>query len=240
MDIDPIPRAGTVSDTVYARIVNEVLTGRWPPGEPMPSERDLATAWQVNRHAVREALKRVQQVGLVRISQGGKTQVLDWRTHAGFSILGGLVTAGVLPPGRIVHDMAVMRRTVATDAARLCALHADDRQLAAVAAAAGDYPPTGDLATLADADIAFWSAVIDGSGNLAYRLALNTLISFQLFRQPTDPASKPAPDGHAYPADRPGHLELAAAITARDPDRAAHLADTLLSRLVAAYPADTD
>ena len=102
MDVNPIPRGSTVSDAVFARFVEEILSGRWPAGEPVPSERELALAWQVNRHAVREALKRVQQAGLVRISHGGKTRVLDWRTHAGLDVLSGLVTAGVIPPLLIV------------------------------------------------------------------------------------------------------------------------------------------
>lgn len=236
MDVNPIPRASTVSDAVFARFVEEILTGRWPADEPAPSERELALAWQVNRHAVREALKRVQQAGLVRISQGGKTRVLDWRSHAGLDVLSGLATAGVIPPLRIIADVAVLRRTVATDAARLCALHADDSQLAAVAAAAEEYPESADSTfdRIAAADVAFWSAVIDGSGNLAYRLALNTLVAA------IDDVGRDLITAlnAAEVADRPAHLELAAAITARDADGAARLADALLSRLVLACQAE--
>ena len=239
MDTNPIPRGETVSDAVFARFVEEILTGHWPAGQPAPSERELALAWQVNRHAVREALKRVQQAGLVRISQGGKTRVLDWRRHAGLDVLSGLATAGVIPALRIVGDVAVMRRLVATDAARLCALRADADQLAAVTAAASAYPQSGDLAAMdvtrvAQADVAFWSAVIDGSGNLAYRLALNTLLAA------IDDVGRDLVTAFnaAELADRPAHLELAAAISARDGERAARLARALLSRLVTACQAE--
>ena len=36
---------------------------------------------------MREALKRLQQSGLVRISQGGATRVRDWRRHGGLDLL---------------------------------------------------------------------------------------------------------------------------------------------------------
>jgi DNA-binding FadR family transcriptional regulator len=236
MDVDPIPRASTVSDAVFSRFVEEILSGRWPAGEPVPSERELALAWQINRHAVREALKRVQQAGLVRISQGGKTRVLDWRTNAGLDVLSGLVTAGVIPPLQIVGDVAVMRRTVATDAARLCARNADDAQLAAVTAAAQAYPDSDarNFREVADADVAFWSAVIDGSGNVAYRLSLNTLVAA------IDDVGRDLVTAlnAAEVADRPAHIELAAAIAARDEDAAGRLAEALLSRLVIACQAE--
>lgn len=238
MDLNPIPRSTSVSDAVFARFVDEILSGRWPAEEPVPSERELALAWQVNRHAVREALKRVQQAGLVRISHGGKTRVLDWRLHAGLDVLSGLAAAGVIPPLKVVGDVAVMRRSVATDAARLCALRADGEQLAAVSAAAAAYPEqgrtprqlaeSGDLGAVAVADVAFWSAVIDGSGNLAYRLALNTLLRAIEDVGPDVVTALNA----AELADGPAHVELAAAITSRDADAAARLADALLSRLV--------
>ena len=63
MQLQPVARSA-VSDTVYSQLVNEILSGRIPAGEAMPSERELALAFQVNRHAIREALKRIQQAGI--------------------------------------------------------------------------------------------------------------------------------------------------------------------------------
>lgn len=228
VEFDPIPRSSAVSDAVFTRLVQEILSGRWPAGQRAPSERELALAWQVNRHAVREALKRVQQAGLVRITHGGNTQVLDWRTHAGLDMLAELAAAGVIPPTSVLADLAVMRRVIGVDAARLCALRAGDEQLAAVAAAADAYPESGDLTALRDADLELWTAIIAGSGNLAYRLALNTLVG-----SIDDVGRELFVHLHADEFnDRAAHLELAAAITARQADTAGRLAEALLSQLV--------
>lgn len=228
MNLDPIPRGGTVSDTVFTRMVEEILSGRWPAGQRAPSERELALAWQVNRHAVREALKRVQQAGLVRIAHGGTTRILDWRTHGGLDMLSALAAVGVIPPTSILADVAVMRRAIGVDAARLCALRADDEQLAVVSAAAGAYPESGDLAQMRDADLALWTAIIIGSGNLAYRLALNTLVGSM-----DDVGRELFIPFHSVEfIDRAAQLELAAAISARQADTAGRLADQVLSQWV--------
>lgn len=234
MDLAPIPRTA-ISDTVFVRLVEEILTGRLAAGEPIPSERELSLALHVNRHAVREALKRLQQAGLVRISHGGKTRVLDWRTSAGLDALTGLAGAGVIPAGQIVGDVAVMRRSIGADAARLCALHASEDQRAAISAAAAAYPASGAVEVIGDVDLTFWRAVVDGSGNIAYRLALNTLVAaFDDIGYDTIHAL-----GAAEFTDRAAHVGLAAAIAARDADAAHRLAEELLTRFVAAFAAES-
>lgn len=118
-----------MSDEVYSRPVLEILTGGLPAEAPLPSERELALAFRVNRHAIREALKRLQQSGLVRITHGGKTRVRDWRSNDGLEALSALVAAGVAPNG-ILRDVAVMRRTIGSDAALACAAGADEGEVA--------------------------------------------------------------------------------------------------------------
>src|SRR3954462_734358 len=108
-----------VSDRVHERLRRDILDGRLAPGDPVPSERVLAEELGVNRHAVREALKRLQQAGLVRISQGGATRVQDWRDAGGLDVLLDLVE-GDIPP-ELVRSVMEMRASIGLDAARRCA-----------------------------------------------------------------------------------------------------------------------
>src|SRR3954462_5974607 len=48
------------------------------PGESLPSERRLAEVLGVSRPAVREAIKRLTQAGLVEVRQGDATTVRDF------------------------------------------------------------------------------------------------------------------------------------------------------------------
>jgi DNA-binding FadR family transcriptional regulator len=117
---------------------------------------------------VREAVKRLEQLGLVRISHGGATRVLDWRDSAGLDVLLDLFATGHTPPD-LLRAALEMRATIGVDAARLCAQRGDADQRAEVARLAGGRVD-------ADGYGALWRAIVTGAGNLAYRLAFNSLV----------------------------------------------------------------
>src|SRR5436309_9846597 len=77
----------SLADKVFEQLTAEIVSGRSAPGSALPSERKLSETLGVNRHVVREALKRLEQVGLIRISQGGATKVLDFRRTGGLDLL---------------------------------------------------------------------------------------------------------------------------------------------------------
>ena len=165
------------SDEVHDRLRGRILSGDLAPGDPLPSERTLSEEFGVNRHAVREALKRLQQAGLIRISQGGATRVLDWPTTAGLDLLLDLMDQGDEPPAELVRSVLEMRASVGVDVARRCAERADADQRAAIAAAATTAADSiergaGDVV---EAYVNLWRLIVAGSANLAYRLALNSL-----------------------------------------------------------------
>src|SRR4051794_41836369 len=87
----------TRSSQIHARLRADILSGRYGPGDALPSERRLSEELDASRHGVREALKRLQQAGLVSISQGGATRVRDWRRHGGLELLLDLAAEGGAP-----------------------------------------------------------------------------------------------------------------------------------------------
>jgi DNA-binding FadR family transcriptional regulator len=173
--------ATTRSAEIHRALRAAILDGTYAPGAALPSERQLSDELGASRHAVREALKRLQQAGLISISQGGATRVRDWRRHGGLELMLALGAEGELPPHELglVRSLFEMRASVGADAARLAARRADDAtraelQARAAALAAADDP----VARTAIYDV-LWDRIIDASGNLAYRLALNTLVAGQ-------------------------------------------------------------
>ena len=168
----------SLPDKVFEQLAAEIVSGRYPPGATVPSERDLSEVLQVNRHVVREAVKRLEQIGLVKIIQGGRTKVLDFRQTAGLDLL--TVVAEHAEAGEELAPFLVaaleMRAGIGVDVARLCAQRAGRRvgdellevshRLAAVAGGPELLP----------LDERFWRLVVDGAGNLAYQLAFNSLI----------------------------------------------------------------
>lgn len=177
---DSEAKTGLASGAVHQQLREQILSGALSPGDAVPSERALSEEIGVNRHAVREALKRLQQAGLVRITQGGATRVRDWRDSAGLEVLLDLVEHGADPPAALMRSVLEMRASIGVDAARRCAMRSDPEARRAVGEladeVAGSIEQSG-AAQLSEPFVSLWEHIVDGSGNLAYRLALNSLNS---------------------------------------------------------------
>lgn len=229
-------RRESLSDQVFARLRDRLLSGEIAPGAQLPGERDLAAQFGVNRHAIREALKRLHQARLIEIAHGGRSVALDWRRTAGLDLVVSLPGAGqVLTLDGAQRDTLEMRACIGSDAARLCALRATPQVLDAIVAAAEEYGAHGpDLDALALADVAWWRLVIEGCGNLAYLLAFNSLVDGALAfsHTPTDQRTGELVDVR-------GRIRLARLIAERDAAGAERLARDLLSRGIPPLPAET-
>jgi GntR family transcriptional regulator, transcriptional repressor for pyruvate dehydrogenase complex len=68
------PRA---ADQVFTALANAILRGQLVAGGPLPAERTLAAQFHVSRILVRQAVHRLEELGLLRIRQGGQTFILD-------------------------------------------------------------------------------------------------------------------------------------------------------------------
>jgi DNA-binding FadR family transcriptional regulator len=221
-----VPRR-SLSDAVYEQLRDRIVAGEWPADHEVPSERAMCEALGVNRGAVREALRRLEQAGLVEVRHGGTSRVLDYRRHAGLALLPELVSRsapGV--DGSLVASVMEMRSAVATDVARLAARRGG-ADLPGVLQARVERlrRAQGDLAALQDGVTAFWDTLVDASGNLAYRLAYNALRdSYEAHRDAF--AEILAPEI----CDAEPYAALARSVMEGDSDRAGMLAEALVKR----------
>ena len=56
-----------VAEEIVEQLRSLILTGQYPPGSKLPPERDLSKRLGVNRASLREALKKLEHLGLVRL-----------------------------------------------------------------------------------------------------------------------------------------------------------------------------
>ena len=170
----------TVSSQIHAALRGDILGGRFGAGDALPSERQLSEELGASRHAVREALKRLQQAGLVSISQGGATRVRDWRRHGGLELLLDVAAEGEVPDALHVPRAAMeMRACIGADAARRCAERASPALRAQLRARAEQLAAVEDLNARNAHYEVLWDEIVDGADNIAYRLALTTLVERQ-------------------------------------------------------------
>lgn len=223
----PVDRR-SFSTAVFEQILAQILDGTLIPGAPLPSERTLTSELGVTRQVVREALQRLDQLGLVEIRHGGGTRVQDFRTSAGLDLLPRLFRRADGSIDRdVVRSVMEMRQAIGADAAALCATRLDDTS-ALRAAVLGAGAAT-------DLDSRFWDLIVDGSQNICYRLSLNAL------RQAYHPAA--ALVGHILTGEiaaRACYSSVLDAIDARDPEAARSAAAELLAIGTAAVRAFLD
>jgi len=175
--LEPVHKQ-TLSDAVFEQLRGRIVDGEMAPGTKLPSERVLCEMLQVNRGALREALKRLEQARLVQCQHGGATRVLDYRASAGLDLLSALLftSGGHLNVG-VARSVVEMRSALAPDMARLAAVRADTSAAERLdALVVSMRSAEGDLERLQDLSQEFWGELAAASDNVAYRLAYNTLI----------------------------------------------------------------
>jgi GntR family transcriptional regulator, transcriptional repressor for pyruvate dehydrogenase complex len=172
----PLARRLLASE-VFDQLRGRILRGDMAPGAPLPAERALATLLKVNRNAVREGLKRLEQAGLVAIQQGGATRVLDFRRTAGLELLATmLVAADGAVDTRIVRGIVELRTALAPVVGRFAAERAKASHVAALRAVLAKMVDAGDdTSQLAQLALDFWAEVVAATDNLALELAFNSL-----------------------------------------------------------------
>jgi len=218
--VPPLARTQPLSDAVFGSLSATILDGGLAPGDALASERLLAEEYGVNRHAIREAMKRLQQAGLVRVSHGGATRVLDWQATGGLDLLTQVAAGGPGAPN-LIRSGLEMRLCIGADAARRCAQRAPAALISELRALTrGPAPNDGEAA---DAYERVWELIVIGADNLAYRLALNSLIAdggaFELRERTLGEAR-----------DHDAIVALVGVIEARDGDAAEATARDLLER----------
>jgi GntR family transcriptional regulator, transcriptional repressor for pyruvate dehydrogenase complex len=217
----------TVSGQIHARLRADILGGRYAAGDALPSERRLSEELETSRHAVREALKRLQQAGLVAISQGGATRVRDWRRHGGLELLLDVAAEGDAPDALQVPRAAMeMRACIGADAARRCSQRASASLRAQLRARAEQLAAVEDLAARNAHYEVLWDLIVGGADNIAYRLALTTLVARQRV------ASVKADAVASELGDVAAIRALAGAIAGGEADAAHALARDLLERSI--------
>jgi DNA-binding FadR family transcriptional regulator len=162
-------------DEIAESLTRDILVGQYRTGERLPSERDLAVRFDANRGAVREAMKKLEQLGLATIAQGG-ARVCPL-ANASLDIIGPLLALGELPDEDLVDQiMQVMTRLI-TLAAESTVRRATDEEMAGIRARVAPLLKSGiDRATHGEARFALMQAIMQASGNLVCQIIARSLL----------------------------------------------------------------
>src|SRR3954454_8476898 len=211
-----------VAGRVFGRLSEEILSGRYEPGEKLPTQRRLAAELGVTMTALREALKRLEQLGLVEVRHGDAMRVTDWRARGGLDVIAHvLFAAGGLDRG-VLGDVMEARRLMLAESARLAAERRDPAQARRLVELADRLGAAADAAEAQALDWAFFHELVEAAGNVVLLLVMNSIREIYLQR---------AELFEAVVAERgelaPLYGRAARAVERRQPNAAAQAVDDL-------------
>lgn len=203
---------------LYQQVADDIevaiLNGTYPHDCKLPSEQDLAEEYGVSRNVIREALKRLNERGLVSIKTGSGTYVRQPTTKPVSDALHRLLVYSNNSVS-VAHFYEI-RRMIEPEVARLAALHATDEDLEAIRSAYDRMHRNRENREVwTQADLQFHLAIAGATKNPLIQSILNPL---------NEPLLKVIEAGLEEPsgveAGLRAHREIISAIEDHDPERA--------------------
>jgi GntR family transcriptional repressor for pyruvate dehydrogenase complex len=214
-----------VAGRVFTRLSEEILSGRYEAGEKLPTQRTLAAELGVTMTALREALKRLEQLGLVEVRHGDAMRVGDWRANGGLDVIAHVLFAAGGLDRSMLADVMEARRLMLSESARLAAERGDAPQAARLAELAERLADAPDAAAAQALDWAFFQELVEAARNVVLMLVMNSIRGIYLQRGELFQAV--VADARAL---APLYAAAAEAIARREPAAAQHAIAELTER----------
>jgi GntR family transcriptional repressor for pyruvate dehydrogenase complex len=204
-------------------LIAEIASGRYPEGELLPRELDLAERFDVSRNVARECVRGLEERGLVSVRHGSGARVRpehEWdRFDADVlaALLGGPRAAGV------IGEYLECRRILEVEAAGLAAERAGEEEVERLAQAfermrlmaEGARDNHAGEVLYREADVAFHRSVVEAAGN-----PVLGRMTEPIHRALSETFGALARPQMRFERGLPEHERILEAVRAGDPDRA--------------------
>jgi len=214
---------GLAPDRLSSRITDQLeklIATEFAPGNLLPNEKELAARFQVSRIVIREAMKMLEDRGVVEVRAGRGTTVVSPTPEHVKGALFRLFRAGGIPTLQEMEGLLELRSVLEEKAAELSAKRAKPMELAEIEAALMGMRFGKNADDIYAADLRFHLAVARASGNRFFEMVLGPLTHVFLAQiKLTDQINVGVRD----------HGKIYAAIRRRDPEEAARAMRRLLN-----------
>lgn len=110
---------------VTEHLSKAIFEGRLKPGDPLPSELQIANAFGVSKQVAREAIRELSALGVVEISQGRQSRVCETRPEQ----LSKFFKFTISGDSEGLNQAVELRRIIEVPVARLAATRRTEEQL---------------------------------------------------------------------------------------------------------------
>lgn len=235
-NFSPIPRRKLYHEVVD-RLLSQISSGVYAPGDQLPSERELMRLFGVGRPAIREAMQTLDRMGVVSVSHGERSRVSAPSARTMIDQVATTARHMLLTSPQGLEHLKQARQFFEIGMVRIAAASATDEDIARLRARLDDhYKSLEDLSRFLEMDKLFHREIAGVSRNPIYT-AVSQAVFEWLEEFHVDLVRVPG----AEQITLSEHRAIFEAIEARDPDRAAEAMDAHLSQANTRYrrrPAD--
>jgi len=160
------------------QLLTMIKNGDVCAGERLPGERDLALSLSVTRTTVREALRRLENMGLVKVRQGDGIYVCDYRMDTNLDFVNTDITCSDRVDPDLLISFDETRRVFAVAIVELAAQRADADDLANLRSLVLRCPESNaPMALRGEWDYLFYRQIAVASKNRVFVHIVNSLKS---------------------------------------------------------------
>lgn len=214
LERSPIRRS-KLHELVSQKLEDMIRAGDLKPGDRLPSERDIMTAYGIGRPAVREAFLSLQSKGFITTESGRRARVTVPSVDNVFTTLDSVVGMVITKQERL-KDLFDARRFIEAAMARHAARVIDKaHQNELRSALEENRRAIGDRSRFMESDIEFHRILFRVSDNVVFD-AVHTAVVNWLMERWDKIERNEATEKLAYQ----GHLQIWNAVSRGDPDAA--------------------
>jgi len=157
-----------LNEAIATQITDSILKGKLAPGDKLPPERELALVMNVNRNTLREALRKLEILGLLNIRQGDGIYIKDYKECGNLELLKIILNAGGTLSPVILKGILQIRRIVIPEMSALAAQNRSINDLEKIKSIIDNRSMD-----VAEKDLEIHRAIASAGGNLFYSFLLN-------------------------------------------------------------------
>ncbi|MGC9325468.1 MAG: FadR/GntR family transcriptional regulator [Desulfomonilia bacterium] len=172
----PVTRS-RLHENIVSVILKKIIKKELRCGERLPSERNLALSFDVNRSTIREALKKLESLDVIEIRHGDGVYVKDYLESGNLELIQALFYMDNSLDEDILWTLLEVRRVLVPEMVSIAALNRTGEDLEKLSDLVFQ---SMDLSTM-ERDIRIHHRIALASKNILYLILLNFFTKF--FRQ---------------------------------------------------------
>jgi GntR family transcriptional repressor for pyruvate dehydrogenase complex len=130
--LQPVSKS-SLQKAIVDQLQQRILSGDLPAGVKLPAERQLALDFQVNRGTLREAMKKLELLGLVEIHHGDGIYIKDYLESGNLELLNCLLNQDGMANPSMIEGLLLVRRVLTPEIVKIAVNKAGDHEISSLA-----------------------------------------------------------------------------------------------------------